>query len=194
MSYFIRYVRSDHSIGEEFLGMYSMEESATGEDILKVHLHFVERFELDWNKLVSGTTDGAGPMIGKNIGFMTRLTTLAKKYTKNPIKRLHCIIHQEALAAKFTEDPKAPEKVKLFANVMRQAIQVVNQIRKHASIHREFRNFVAEKRKTHSELISEDEYDEMMQELDAFEIEYGDLVYHAEARWLSKCECELKFC
>lgn len=186
MCYYIRYVRQDHSIGEEFLGLHAMAGAATGEDILDVHLQFVERFELLWEKLASGTTDGAGAMTGRNIGFMTRLVNLAKTHTKAPVKRLHCIIHQESLASKFEENAKMPAKVKIYSQTMRQCIQLVNQIRKNPKTHREFRKFVAEKRKTQKDLISENEFDEMISTLDEFEILFGDLLYHVEARWLSK--------
>ena len=89
---------------EEFVQLVPLKGTTTGADILKDVLECLEENKLDLKKLVSVTKDGAPAMVGMRKGFVS----LLEKYIKEPgfqnqIIKIHCIIHQEALCAKYLE-------------------------------------------------------------------------------------------
>ena len=77
--------------------------ATTGSDIHKDVLECLEENKLELKKK-SATKDGAHAMVGVRKGFVS----LLEKYIKEPgfqnqIIKIHCIIHQEALCAKYLE-------------------------------------------------------------------------------------------
>ena len=79
--------------------------------------------------------------------------------TRDDIISYHCLIHQEHLIS--LQCLKFPQ----MSEVMKDVISVVNFIRARPLIHRQFRAMLEE-----------------------YDVQYGDLVYHTEVRWLSKGE------
>ena len=69
-------------------------------DVCPKVLQCVEQCSLDSSRLVCGTTDGAPAMIGQKKGAASLLARHgeAAGHTQ-PIHKMHCIIHQEALYA-----------------------------------------------------------------------------------------------
>ena len=70
-----------------------MNDTTTGKDIFITLQRVLTDMKLDLSKLISVTTDGASAMVGRE-RHMKDLEISHK------IKKLHCIIHQEALCAK----------------------------------------------------------------------------------------------
>ena len=57
--------------------------------------HIFDKNDMKWENLVSICTDGAPAMLGCRSGFIARM----KRRSPNAVGS-HCVIHQEALAAK----------------------------------------------------------------------------------------------
>ena len=105
LAIFIRGINSDFAVFEEFLELVPLKSTTTGVDIFEAVKSSLEKFKLVPLKLVSVTTDGAPAMVGKNKGFVTLLEkTLIELGNQNNLIKLHCIIHQEALCAKNTDE------------------------------------------------------------------------------------------
>ena len=78
-----------------------MMGNTIGADILKAVLECLSRLGLDLARLSALTTDGAPSMVGCNKGFSSLMVKHCQdRGFKQPIKKLHCIVHQEALCAK----------------------------------------------------------------------------------------------
>ena len=85
----------ESSITKELLVCISLETTTRGEDIFNNIDKFFTENNLDWNKVIECSMDGAPSMMGKNIGL---LGTLSRKYPH--IKINHCVIHRQSLASK----------------------------------------------------------------------------------------------
>jgi hypothetical protein len=93
--------------------------TTTGADVLSAVLKVVKRIGLDLNRLTSLTTDGAPAMTGDKKGFVSRMIEHCRSLgCTQEIKRIHCIIHQEALCAKSTK----------MTEVMTTAVKAVNYV------------------------------------------------------------------
>lgn len=89
---------------ETILALVPLEERTRGVDVFNAFLKVVERFSLDLRKLESVCTDGAPPMLGKDIGFVALLKKyVAEHFDHQFLISYHCIIHQENLCAKALE-------------------------------------------------------------------------------------------
>ena len=96
-----------------------LKGTTTGADILRAVLPCLEENKLDLEKLVSVTTDGAPAMVGVRKGFVSLLEKHIKEAGfQNQVIKIHCIIHQEALCAKYLE----------IKEVMNVVVKVVNLI------------------------------------------------------------------
>lgn len=101
--FWVRYIINDR-IEENVLALVPLEEQTQGVDVFNAFLKVVERFSLDLKKLESVCTDGAPPMIGKDIGFVASLKKyVAENFGHQLLISYHCIIHQENLCAKDLE-------------------------------------------------------------------------------------------
>ncbi|XP_064108016.1 general transcription factor II-I repeat domain-containing protein 2A-like [Macrobrachium nipponense] len=70
---FVRGVTEDFSIHEELVGLSSLKGQTTGSDLLNGLLEQISVIELDLDKLVGISTDGAPAMIGKQNGLVQLL-------------------------------------------------------------------------------------------------------------------------
>ena len=84
----------ERSITEELLACISLETTTRGEDIFNGIDKFFTENNLDWNKVIECSMDGAPSMMGKNIGL---LGILSREYPH--IKINYCIIHRQSLAS-----------------------------------------------------------------------------------------------
>ena len=143
LSVFIRGVTSNFDIFEEFLGLFPMKNTTTGNDILEAVLQCTRSAKVDIRKLVSVTTDGAPAMTGKVKGFTTLLKNHVVTLGHNgDFVKLHCVIHQEALCAKAAN----------LQSVMNITVKVVNIILSNKLYHRQFRQILAEAEKQYDDL------------------------------------------
>ena len=154
LAVFIRGVTADLNVCEEFLQLVPLRGTTTGKDIFDAMLQCVEQYSLDFSRLVCVTTDGAPAMIGQKKGAASLLVRHceAAGHTQ-PIHKMHCIIHQEALCAKSAN----------LVDVMSVVVKVVNSILSRSLNHRQFQGLV-----------------------DEVDVQYGDLLYFCEVRWLSR--------
>ena len=154
LAVFIRGVTADLNVCEEFLQLVPLRGTTTGKDIFDAMLQCVEQYSLDFSRLVCVTTDGAPAMTGQTKGAASLLVRHceAAGHTQ-PIHKMHCIIHQEALCAKSAN----------LVDVMSVVVKVVNSILSRSLNHCQFEALV-----------------------DEADVQYGDLLYYCEVRWLSR--------
>ena len=115
------------------LQIVPMMGNTTGADILKAVLECLSRLGLDLARLSVLTTDGAPSMVGGNKRFSSLMVKHCQDCGfKQPIKKLHCIVHQEALRAKSAK----------MRSVMSVAVKVVNFVHARGFNHRQFRDLL----------------------------------------------------
>lgn len=95
LAVFARY-KSGNIMKEELVKLITLKGRCTGLDIYKEFDSAFKEMDIDLQKIVSVTTDGAPNMVGKNIGFIQKL----KQNMKHSLIEFHCIIHQQVLCAK----------------------------------------------------------------------------------------------
>ncbi len=155
----IRFVSEDMSIHEELLALHGMKDQTRGINILGEFDNVVSKFQLNLEKMVSVTSDGAPAMTGKNSGFVGLLKKQLNTSSLNgdSLVSFHCILHQENLCAQMKEDDS-------LKDLMNMVVEIVNYIRGSALNHRQF-----------IELLKESE-----------DCQFGDIIYFANVRWLSR--------
>ncbi|CAG9815991.1 unnamed protein product [Phaedon cochleariae] len=113
-------------IKEEFIAITSLLTTTKGKDICMALKNSLTEKEIDLNKIVSVTTDGAPSMVGNKNGFISLFQT----DVGHSILEFHCIIHQQALCAK--------SGLTYFDNVMAVVTKIVNLISANALNKRKF--------------------------------------------------------
>ena len=91
---FVRYI-SNNNLQNKMLYSVNLTSRTTGADIFEAVDSFFKEHNLNVENLVGCCTDGAAAMMGKNIGFNTRLKVVAPH-----CRIIHCFIHRQALTAK----------------------------------------------------------------------------------------------
>ena len=144
LALFIRGVTADLQVCEEFLQLVPLHGTTTGQDILDAVLQCVEHHSLDLSRLVCVTTDGAPAMVGEKKGAASLLVRhcVAAGHTQ-PIHKVHCIIHQEALCAKSAN----------LVEVMSVVVKVVNSILSRSLKHRQFQALMDEVNAHYGDLL-----------------------------------------
>lgn len=135
----VRYVKDDDLVHQPLL-CKPLETTTKGEDVFQIVKAFYEHHELDFNKLIASTTDGAPAMLGKHSGFNAKLARIAPNLTV-----VHCMIHREALASRTM-----PENL---MKILSEVIKIVNFIKSSALNTRLFRLFCAEMDADHLNLL-----------------------------------------
>lgn len=117
LAVFARY-KSQNSMKEELINLITLKGNCTGLDIFNEFNNVFKEMDINLQKIVSVTTDGAPSMVGKNIGFIRHRHL--KQNVSHSIIEFHCIIHQQVLCAKHG--------LKIFSNVMSTVIKIFNFI------------------------------------------------------------------
>ncbi|XP_072274649.1 general transcription factor II-I repeat domain-containing protein 2A-like [Pyxicephalus adspersus] len=86
--------------------------------------------KLPWNKVTGIITDGAPAMAGERSGLSTLICN--KVIEGGEAIKLHCIIHQQVLCAKYLK----------YDHVMKPVVKTGNFIRAKAPCHRQFKQFL----------------------------------------------------
>ncbi|XP_049748425.1 general transcription factor II-I repeat domain-containing protein 2B-like isoform X1 [Elephas maximus indicus] len=132
---FIRGVDENFYVTEELLDMVPVTDPTSESGLFLDVEKSLEKFNVDWSKLVSVTTDGAPAMVSDNTGLVAKLKSKVKTFRKDAeLKCIHCIIHQEMFCTK---------RLKL-EHVMDVVISTVNWIRSRGSNHRQFSALLSE--------------------------------------------------
>ena len=135
LAIFIRGVISYLDIVEEFVQLMAMNDTTTGKDIFIALQRVLTDMKLDLSKLISVTTDGATAMVEQEKGVVSLLERRMKDLgIFHKIKKLHCIIYQEALCAKFCK----------LKQVMDVVVKTVNLIMSCGPNYRQFQQFLLE--------------------------------------------------
>ena len=85
LAVFVRGIKKNFHILEEFVELIPMKNTAAGADILKALLQCFPAKNLDFSRLVSIATDGAPSMVGKNKGVVP---LLQKHMENNKINKI----------------------------------------------------------------------------------------------------------
>ena len=91
---FVRYIDKD-TMNTEFLFCKPLKTTCKAEDIYELISDYFHIHKIDWNTLVSCTTDGAPAMMGKKTGVIKRLKCVAPQLIGN-----HCCLHRQVLSSK----------------------------------------------------------------------------------------------
>ena len=86
----------DSTVREELCCLKSMPETTKCADIAKALIEHFEERGFNISKVFAVTTDGTPAMVGRQ----KRAVKLIEEKVGHPIKKLHCIIHQENLCTK----------------------------------------------------------------------------------------------
>ena len=130
-------------IVEEFVQLMAMNDTTTEKDIFIALQRVLTDIKLDLSKLISVSTGGAPAMVGQEKGVVSLLERCMKDLgISHKIKKLHCIIHQEALCAKSFK----------LKEVMDLVVKIVNLILTFGLNHRQFQQFSQETQAEFGEL------------------------------------------
>ena len=144
LAVFIRGVTASFTVVEEFLQLVPLRGRTTGKIVCDATLNCLASTGLDLVRLVSVTTDGAPAMVGRERGAASLLQKhCADAGNVQEIRKLHCIIHQEALCAKAAT----------LTEVMGVVVKVVNSVLASSLNHRLFRAFLEEVDAHYGDLI-----------------------------------------
>lgn len=128
---YVRYYMPDSGFHEDVLGTYTMEGRTTGADIHEALSFVLRSMEVDFEKIVAITTDGAPAMVGAHQGLVSRLKEQCPQ-----IMSYHCLIHQSVLCAKLGEQ---------YNDAMNMIMKLVNYLRVNSSLrHRNLKSFLIE--------------------------------------------------
>ena len=128
---FVRMVFADFTIKEDFLALIPLKERTRGEDVYNAFKDYVRDYKIPLHKIVAMTTDGAPAMLGVHSGFVS---LCRKEENFPPFVNYHCVIHQQALAAKAID----------MSHVMNVVVKIINSIRAKALQHRLFKSLLDE--------------------------------------------------
>ncbi|XP_065642837.1 group II intron-encoded protein LtrA-like [Hydra vulgaris] len=131
-------------VQEELVELLSMKGQTRGEDIAESVLKYLERKNINIERIVSVATDKAPAMIAKNKGFIK----LFSSHISHEIISFHCILHQEALVGKSLGAIPQLKNVKVI-------VPIVNFIRAKSLNHRIFTALLEEMNFIHTELHSQ---------------------------------------
>ena len=141
---FIRGMTASFTVVEEFLQLVPLHGRTTGKIVCDATLNCLASTVLDLLRLVSITTDGAPAMVGKERGAASLLQKhCADAGNVHKVRKLHCIIHQEALCAKAAT----------LTEVMSVVVKVVNSVLASSMNHHLFRAFLEEVDAHYGDLI-----------------------------------------
>ncbi|MBO1765133.1 hypothetical protein JQN64_28600, partial [Escherichia coli] len=137
---FVRFITADSVIREEMLQLISLPTTTTGEDITRALVNCLKVNKIYFDKISSIATDGAPSMVGchKGLVALLRQSGLFPNFVA-----YHCIIHQEALCAKYAN----------IEDVMLTIVRVINFIRTRALNRREFRVLMDEVNSEYGDLL-----------------------------------------
>lgn len=126
------------------VGLIPMKSTTTGADILEALLKCTTDMKLNLSKLVCVTTDGAPNMVGEKKGVIALLQSHMEGLgIKHQVRKVHCIIHQEALCAKYSN----------FKDVMDVVVRAVNLILSRGLKHRQFQQLLSEAETQYRDLL-----------------------------------------
>ena len=129
LSVFIRGVTPELDVYEELLDVIPLKGTTSGLDIFTAIENLFEKYNLQWCKLVSVSTDGAPAILGRKDAFYGRLLKKLTELNLPPIPLIHCIVHRENLCAKTLK----------MKHVMDVVVKIINTIKARALNHRLFR-------------------------------------------------------
>ena len=142
----------DGEVHEKMCCLKPMYGTTTRKNILDTFTQHFEERGIDMKKIFSATTDSVPAMIGQHRGFVN----LIEQKIRQPVLKLHFIVHQKNLCAKISNS--APN------DVTSTVTKIVNfLVARSATTHRQFRSM-----------------------LDERESLYRDLTLHCSVRWLSR--------
>ena len=116
---FVRGVIPSLDIAEKLVQLIPMKCTTTGEDIFKATQTVMVDMKLDFSKLAGVTVDGTSVMIGGKQGVTSILYRPMKDLRiSHKIKKIYCVIHQEALCMRSLQLKKVMDVVAIAANLI----------------------------------------------------------------------------
>ena len=100
LAVFVRGVDDNFNVTEELAGLCSLKETTTGQDIFRELENTMQALDLDYNKLVGITTDGAPSMAGVRSGLVGLVVGKIASLGLDQPHFSHYMLHQQKLCAK----------------------------------------------------------------------------------------------
>ena len=111
-----------------------MHGTVTGENIFNELQKTFADYNLDWTNLICLTVDGGKNMKSIKKGLVGQMKQMCNEENISQPIFLHCIIHQQALCAKYVG----------ISSVLNPVVKMVNFVRSHGLNHRQFRDMLKE--------------------------------------------------
>ena len=134
--FFIRGVTNNFTVQEHFLDLVQIELNCTGESYKELLINLKNKYNLNFEKVVSISTDSARSLVGQYNGAVS----LFKKYLidlncEREVKHFSCIIHQVNLCCEQIE----------IDNVVEKISETINDLKSRGFKNRKFRHFLKTK-------------------------------------------------
>ena len=120
------------NVTEELLDLQSLKSQARGIDLFSAVSTTVNDMKILWNKMSGIITDGAPSMTGERSGLATFISNKVSKEWGKAVK-LHCIIHQQVLCAKYLQ----------YDHIIKPVVKAIN-ICSRPLCHHQFQQFLNE--------------------------------------------------
>jgi len=130
-------------ITEELAAVIPIVGTTKGSDLFDKLMETFQNLDLQWNKLVNITTDGAKNMSGTGIGLIGQINNHMRTLNCEKLLVFHCIIHQQSLIGKVLK----------FEDVMGIVIKSINFIRSIGLNHRLFKEFLKSIEAEHGDVL-----------------------------------------
>lgn len=137
---FVRYVHGEEIV-EDIFCFCSLPDRTTGEKIFQAIDDIFRKYKLDWKSVIGLCTDGAGAMLGKNVGLAKRISEVAN----DGFVSSHCMLHREALASKKMSP--------ILNETLEISVKMINNIRAHPLHSRKFSQICSESGSDHDTLL-----------------------------------------
>ena len=99
--FFIKGVYDNFEYFENFLDLVKLPKNSTGESLHEQLKLMFQKFDLNYEKLISVTSDGAKNLLGEKIGLIVRIKNfMTTNNIENEIINFHFLLHQENFCCK----------------------------------------------------------------------------------------------
>ena len=152
-------------VTEDFLDVIGLKERTTGSNVKDAIVKCAEDHGLDLKNLIGIATDSAPLIVGRNTGAVTLILSHI-----DSLKKGSSATDEMFICHCFLHLENLCAQVLNMSHVMKVVLTTVNVIKYNALKHRQFQQYLIE-----------------------LESKYGNILYYAKVRWLSRKRCLERF-